>query len=76
MNTTVVFTTFLLIVIGAVLFTWPDVPWAGVFVVAIMANLVIPILFYPLSKTIWAAMEMSFHPLEEHEETRPPVTDT
>lgn len=66
-NTTVVFATFLVIVVGASLLTWPDVPWAVVFTVAIGANLLIPILFYPISKTVWAALEMSFRPQEDHE---------
>ena len=66
-NTTVVFASFLLVFIGGIALTWPDVPWAflGVLTVATMA--ILPIVFYPLSKTMWMALELSWHPLEEHE---------
>lgn len=66
-NTAVVFATFIVVLVGATLLTWPDVPWPWVFAVTIGANLLIPILFYPLSKTVWAALEMSWHPHEPQE---------
>jgi hypothetical protein len=45
------------------------VPWVylGVLTVATMA--ILPIVFYPLSKTLWMALELSWHPLEDHEIT-------
>ena len=66
-NTTVVFASFLLVFIGGMALTWPDVPWVtlGVLTVATMALL--PVVFYPLSKTLWMALELSWHPLEDHE---------
>jgi hypothetical protein len=66
-NTTVVFASFLLVFIGGMALTWPDVPWVtlGVLTVATMALL--PVVFYPLSKTLWMALEQSWHPLEDHE---------
>ena len=66
-NTTVVFASFLLVFIGGIALTWPDMPWAflGVLTVATMA--ILPMVFYPLSKTLWMALELSWHPLEDHE---------
>lgn len=66
-NTTVVFASFLLVFIGGMALTWPDVPWVtlGVLTVATMA--ILPVVFYPLSKTLWMAVELSWHPLEDHE---------
>ncbi len=66
-NTIVIFATFLLVFGGMVLLTWPDVPWVAVFVVTVVANLIIPIVFYPLSKTVWSALELSWHSLEPDE---------
>ena len=66
-NTTVTFATFLVVFGGAILLTWPDVPWIWVLVAVVVANLVIPIWFYPISKTLWAALELSWHPLEPEE---------
>lgn len=66
-NTTVIFATFLIVFGGLVLATWPEVPWPVVLVVTAAANLAVPIFFYPISKSLWLAMEMSWHPLEPEE---------
>ncbi len=66
-NTGVVFGTFVAVFGGMTLATWPDVPWATVLIVAIVANGLIPVAFYPISKTLWLAMEMSWNPLERGE---------
>lgn len=66
-NTVVIFATFLVTFGGMVLLTWPEVPWAAVLIVTLTINLLVPTLFYPLSKTIWLALELSWHPLEPHE---------
>lgn len=61
-NTAVTFATFLVVFGGSVVITWPDVPWALVLGLTVAANITIPILFYPLSKSLWLAMELSWHP--------------
>lgn len=66
-NTTVTFATFLVVFGGSIVLTWPDVPWPAVLVVTIAVNVVIPVWFYPVSKTLWMALELSWHPLEEDE---------
>lgn len=66
-NTTVIFATFLLSFGGLVVGTWPDVPWGFVLILTALINVVVPIIFYPLSKTTWLALELSWHPLEEEE---------
>lgn len=37
--------------------TWPDVPWTGLMVVLVTINIATPILFHPLSRTLWLAIE-------------------
>lgn len=66
-NTTVIFATFLVVFGGLVVVTYPDVPWGMVLIVTALANVIIPLAFYPLSKSLWAAMELSWHPLEPNE---------
>ncbi|MFV1962804.1 MAG: DUF983 domain-containing protein [Acidimicrobiia bacterium] len=66
-NTTVTFGTFVGLFLFLVLVTWPDVPWGTVMGVTIVANAVIPVAFYPISKAIWLALELSWHPLEPEE---------
>jgi Protein of unknown function (DUF983) len=66
-NTAVAFATFLVLFVGGMALTWPDVPWGALGVITVVAMAVTPLLFYPLSKTLWMAMEMSWHPPEPHE---------
>lgn len=66
-STTVTFVTFIAVFGGLTILTWPDVPWALVFGVTVVANICIPILFYPISKSSWLALELSWHPLEDDE---------
>jgi hypothetical protein len=66
-NTTVAFGTFIVLFVGGILLTWPDVPWGTLGVVTVVAMAIVPLLFYPLSKTIWMALELSWHPLEDEE---------
>lgn len=66
-STTITFATFVVVFGGSVVLTWPDVPWSVVLAVTLAANLAIPIIFYPFSKALWLAMELSWHPLEQDE---------
>lgn len=66
-NTTIIFATFVVTLGGMVLLTWPEVPWVTVLIVTLIANLVVPTVLYPLSKTIWLALEMSWHPIDPGE---------
>lgn len=66
-NTTFVFGTFLLSFVGGILITWPDVPWTQLLIILLLINGILPVLFYPLSKTLWSAFEMGWHPLEPEE---------
>lgn len=66
-NTTVTFATFIAVFGGSIAATWPDIPWALVLVLTATANVAIPILFYPISKSLWLGLELSWHPLEEEE---------
>ena len=61
-----VFGSFLVLFVGGILIFWPEVPW-GVAVVTLVSMALLPILFYPLSKTLWMALELSWHPLEAKE---------
>ena len=63
-NTTVTFARFIGVFLILVLATWPEVPWGTVMGVTIVANAAIPMAFYPISMTVWLALEMSWHPLE------------
>jgi len=66
-NTAVVFGTFLVLFVGGILVYWPEVPWGALSVVTLGTMALLPIFFYPLSKTLWMALELSWHPLEPAE---------
>ena len=59
---------FILVLVGVAVITWPDVPWTGLMIACVALNVMIPVLFYPYSRTIWVAIELAFHPLEPIEE--------
>lgn len=65
--TTITFALFLLLLVGGIVVTWPDVPWTALLVVTVVVNLIVPIVAYPRSKTVWSALEMGWHPLEPDE---------
>jgi uncharacterized protein (DUF983 family) len=56
---------FVLVLVGGLLLTWPDVPWVGLTVVGVLTNLAVPILFYPTSKTIWVGIDLLMHRSEQ-----------
>jgi len=66
-NTAFIFATFVVTFGAGILVTWPDVPWTGFLFVLVIINGVVPVLFYPQSKTVWSAMELGWHPLEPEE---------
>ncbi len=54
--------------VGGMVVTWPDVPWTLLLVGGIALNLVVPIAYYPLSKTTWLGVHLAFVPPDAGEE--------
>ncbi|MDQ3810284.1 MAG: DUF983 domain-containing protein [Chloroflexota bacterium] len=50
--------------------TWPDVPWDLLRYVGLAFMIIAPILFYPLSKTVWLGFDLLFPPLTGDESER------
>lgn len=67
-NTVVTELVFLIMMVIVVGITWPDIPVVPVMVAAISLNGIVPLVFYPASKTLWVATDLILHPLEEREE--------
>jgi uncharacterized protein (DUF983 family) len=51
--------------LAAILFTWPDVPWALVMWGLVGLMVVSPIVLYPVSRQFWLAVDLIFRPAEE-----------
>ena len=49
---------FFLFLAGGLFFFWPDVPWTALTVISAGAMAVFPIAFYPISKTVWLAVDL------------------
>jgi uncharacterized protein (DUF983 family) len=61
-NTVATLGLFTAALVIAMAVTWPDVPWTALTVGGAVLCLVFPIVFYPLSKTLWVALETAVHP--------------
>jgi uncharacterized protein (DUF983 family) len=66
-NTGATIVVFFVVFVAGMVATWPDVPWNGLLALTVAVNLVFPILFYPWSKTLWVAIDLSMHPPEERD---------
>lgn len=56
---------FALLLVGGILLTYPDTPWTALTFAGAFVMVVLPILFYPLSKMLWLWLDLSFiHPLD------------
>lgn len=67
-NTIVTELVFAIVVVTVIVWTWPDIPTKPLLIVALALNGIFPLFFYPFSKTIWVAIDLILHPLEEMEQ--------
>lgn len=56
-NLAVTMGTFLLVFVGILVITWPDVPWTALLVTVVVVNAIVPVLFHPIARTLWVAVE-------------------
>lgn len=57
---------FFLLFIGTLVASWPDIAWGPILIIALVTNGLLPILFYPHSKTLWMAIDLHFHPEKQN----------
>ena len=57
--------------LGVLLVTWPNPPWNAMLWGGIPLMLITPIAFFPLSRTLWIALDLVFRPVEPHDEGAP-----
>ena len=68
MNTIVTFGLVGVVLVVGVIATYPDVAVVPILAVAVPVAVVVPIVFYPISYTLWAAIDLAMRPLEPAEE--------
>ncbi|MFN2594208.1 MAG: DUF983 domain-containing protein [Actinomycetota bacterium] len=52
---------FFLLFVGVIIATIPDIPWVPLLIIALVTNGLLPIVFYPRSKTVWMSLDTFFH---------------
>lgn len=58
-----------LTLVVVLLATWPDVPWRGLMWGGAALMIVLPMLFFPFSRTLWLAIDLTFRPAHEDDFT-------
>jgi hypothetical protein len=66
-NTIVTFGLFGLVILVGCIATYPDIATVPILVASIAVAVVVPIVFYPVSYTVWAAIDLAMRPLEPAE---------
>jgi uncharacterized protein (DUF983 family) len=67
MNTAVTFGLLALTLLVGSILTYPDIAVAPILGVGLVITLLVPVLFYPFSYTLWAAVDLAMRPLEPAE---------
>lgn len=67
LNTIVTFGVLLVSLVVSFILTFPDFPVVPLMVFHVGLALVVPILFFPVSRTLWTAIDIAMRPLEPHE---------
>ena len=60
MNTAVVGFLFVVVLIAFSAATVPDIPWVTLLLIEVPLMAIVPVLFYPFSKTIWVAVDRAY----------------
>lgn len=61
-NMAVCLVSFFVAFLGTILIFWPDVPWGALTWISIAVMIVVPVWFYPRSKTVWIWLDLRIHP--------------
>lgn len=67
LNLVVTEAVFGVILVGGAVATWPDPPWVTIAAAGIAANVIVPLVYYPFSKTTWTALDLVMRPMELRE---------
>jgi uncharacterized protein (DUF983 family) len=71
MNTVVSFGAVLIAVVAGFVLTYPDGPFAVAVVLIVGTALVVPLVFFPFSKTLWSAIDLAMRPLAPEDDVDP-----
>jgi uncharacterized protein (DUF983 family) len=67
-NTMVTFGLMAVVLVGTIIATVPDIPLWPLLIPMIAIAVVVPLVMYPVSYTLWGAIDLIMRPLEPAEE--------
>jgi uncharacterized protein (DUF983 family) len=68
MNTIVTFGLLAVVLLVGTILSYPDIAVVPMLIAAAVVAVVVPIVFYPFSYTIWAAVDLAMRPLDAAEQ--------
>lgn len=71
MNTIVSFGLLLIAIAVGFAVTYPDPPVATLLAIALAVAVLVPVLFFPISKSLWSAIDMAMRPPEPSDDIDP-----
>ena len=60
-NTALVEGIFAVLFVGGLIASWPEINWPYLLGTALVTNAILPFLFFPFSKTVWVAVDLTTH---------------
>lgn len=66
-NTIVSFGAFLITTVIGLVSTFPDFPVGTLMLVNLAVAIIVPLFYYPFSRTVWTGLDIAMRPLEPHE---------
>jgi uncharacterized protein (DUF983 family) len=63
---------FVIVLLGVLALTWPDPPWAALTWISAGLMVLLPVVFYPFSKTLFLGFHLLFQPAEPDRPPPPP----
>lgn len=64
MNTIVTFGMLAVVVVGGLVLTYPEFDLSILLPAAVAVALLVPVLFYPFSRTLWNSIDLAMRPIE------------
>jgi len=71
MNTIVSFGALFVTMTAGLIITYPDIAVGPLIAVTVTVAVVVPLVFYPFSKTLWSAVDLAMRPLEPDDDVDP-----
>jgi uncharacterized protein (DUF983 family) len=68
MNTIVTFGLLAVVLLVGSILSYPDIAVGPMLIAAAVVSVVVPVVFYPFSYTIWAAVDLTMRPLDAAEQ--------